>query len=168
MTANYNSNKISVSVSFNGTDVEFKGEPESVMFSINEFVAKQIPDINIARKITLNYSLKDLVDNFSNFIKITSEGPIVWKDGRKFSDREVISLQLLISKISMLLGNSKTDHTNFSVLLSKTSINQKSLSSRLSELIKNHYVEKSNNGENTQYKITTKGIYWLENSIIKK
>ena len=29
-------------------------------------------------------------------------------------------------------------------------------------------VEKSNNGENTQYKITTKGIYWLENSIIKK
>ena len=89
-------------------------------------------------------------------------------DGRKFSDREVISLQLLISKISMLLGNSKTDHTNFSVLLSKTSINQKSLSSRLSELIKNHYVEKSNNGENTQYKITTKGIYWLENSIIKK
>ena len=168
MTEDSNSSKISVSISFNGIDVEFKGEPESVMFSINEFMTKQVPDINIARKITLNYSLKDLVDNFSNFVKITPEGPVVWKDGKKFSDREVISLQLLASKISRLLGNNKTEDANFRILLNQTSINQKSLSSRLSELIKNNYVEKSNNGDNTHYKITTKGICWLENSILKK
>ena len=49
-----------------------------------------------------------------------------------------------------------------------TSLNPKSISSRLSELQKLNYVSKQNSTQQILFKITTKGIYWLENLLIKE
>ncbi|MGN6821871.1 MAG: hypothetical protein ACTHJ7_03695, partial [Candidatus Nitrosocosmicus sp.] len=55
---------------------------------------------------------------------------------------------------------------------SSTNLNPKSISSRLSELVKSGYVYKSVDKENQSevvvYGITTVGISWLNNAITKK
>ena len=49
-----------------------------------------------------------------------------------------------------------------------TGINPKSISSRLSEIIKLGHVEKINSDQGTSFRLTTQGIYWLERALAKK
>src|SRR5689334_17366616 len=85
---------VSVSVSISDINVQFSGSPESVLTSVIGFITKQVPSIDLARKISLNYSVTELIDLFSNFIKITPEGPRVIMGqqetgNKKLSDKEV-------------------------------------------------------------------------------
>ena len=98
------SEKLRVTVSLGGNTFDFQGSPESVMHSVNDFVLKQIPSLDLAKRISVNYSAAELMETFANHVKITPEGPRVWKGERKLTDREVISLQLLSAKIANTIG----------------------------------------------------------------
>ena len=54
------------------------------------------------------------------------------------------------------------------IISNLTGLNSKSISSRLSELQKLGYVKKHNINNKILFQITTQGIYWLEQIIIKK
>ena len=158
---------ISVTITFEQTTVDFKGKPEVVLCSINDFLLKEIPNISIAKKISKNYSLEDIILKFSDIIKITPEGPRIWINSKKLSDREHISLQLLANQVAYLAGKTNISSLSINELSILTSLNPKSISSRLSELQKLNYVSKQNSTQQILFKITTKGIYWLENLLVK-
>ena len=157
-----------VSVSFRDTTVEFKGNPESVAISVNDFLLKQIPNLDLARKVSINYSAAELINTFLDYVRITPEGPRVWKGDKKMSDREIISLQLLASKIAHQTGKRRDAVMNLSEIQSVTGINPKSISSRLSEILKLGYVEKYSSEQGVSYRLTTQGIHWLEQALMKK
>jgi DNA-binding HxlR family transcriptional regulator len=81
-------------------------------------------------------------------------------------------LFLLGLKIAFELGKSSDKTSPISDIQSSTNLNPKSISSRLSELVKVGYVFKGVNKENQSelvvYGITTVGISWLNNIITKK
>ena len=162
------SRNVNVVVTYGETKVEFKGAPETVMESLLRFLAKEIPNIDLAKKISLNYQASELIDTYSDFVKITPEGPRVITEGKKLSDKELIALQLVACKIANELG--KTDSADISAqdLQASTALNPKSVSSRLSELIKSSYVQKENDDRGVQYRITTQGIHWLNSTLLKK
>ena len=167
---------VSVSVIVGDIKVQFNGSAESVLTSVITFITKQVPAIDLAKKISLNYALTDLIDTYSNFIKITPEGPRVIPDTveystKKISDKEMVGLQLVASKIAKELGKFSDDGMQVSEIQSATSLNPKSVSSRLSELVKAGHVVRENtrNGsESVVYRITTSGIHWLGSTIAKK
>ena len=167
---------VSVSVIVGDIKVQFNGSAESVLTSVITFITKQVPAIDLAKKISLNYALTDLIDIYSNFIKITPEGPRVIPDTveystKKISDKEMVGLQLVASKIAKELGKFSDDGMQVSEIQSATSLNPKSVSSRLSELVKAGHVVRENtrNGsESVVYRITTSGIHWLGSTIAKK
>ena len=97
---------IIVSITFEDTKIDFKGEPNDVLVSINEFFLKQIPNLDLAKKISVNYSLEQLISIFSEYIKLTPEGPRIWIENKKLSDREKICLQLIAFHIDYLAKNS--------------------------------------------------------------
>lgn len=68
---------MNVSIVVGDIRVQFNGTPESVMRSVISFLAKQIPAIDLAKKISLDYAVTELIDTYSNLIKITPEGPRV-------------------------------------------------------------------------------------------
>jgi hypothetical protein len=70
--------QLSISVSYGDAKVEFSGSPEVVMRSLHEFVSKVVPNMDLARTITVNYSLNDLIQTFKEHVRITPEGPRVW------------------------------------------------------------------------------------------
>ena len=160
---------LSVSVSYGDVRVEFAGSPEVVFRSLHEFIAKEIPNIDLARSISVNYSLNDLVQMFKDYIRFTEEGPRVWVQDRKASDKDVILLQLIAAKAANLSGKAQSGDMSVSELETATSLNPKTIGSRLSELNKAGAVERKEvDGASGRYKVTTTGVHWLHTQLLKK
>ena len=203
---------VSVSITTQSVNVQFKGPLQSVIKSTLDFFIKQFPEIDLARKISLDYDTHFLTKKYAKLIKISSEGTRVLvqietsstdimeetspnesdlKDDKvtgdesktkpetKWSIKEFIALELVASRIAKGLGIIQYEGMKISNIESATNANPKSITSRLSEMIKSGYVTKDlrfgteNAAEgkeehSTIYKITTVGIHWLNNIIDKK
>ena len=164
------SNSISViaSITVGDIKVQFTGSPELVLSSITSFLSKQVPQLDLARKISLSYTSVELIEAYSEFIKITPEGPRVITDQEiKLSDKDVVALQLIASKIAKDLGKAQSEAMQVSEIQAVTGLNPKSISSRISEMLKAGYVVRDE-AESSKYKITTAGIHWLDLIVSRK
>ncbi len=162
-----------VSISINDITVQFSGSSESVLTSVMTFISKQVPTLDLAKRISLNYSTPELIEKFGNLVKITPEGPIVDLSSSlvKLSDKEVVLLYLVAMKIAKELGKAEDEKVSIPQIQSATALNPKSISSRLSELVKSGNVIKETNKNGSQiglYVISTAGIHWLASSYSKK
>jgi predicted transcriptional regulator len=160
--------RLTINIEYGKVKTEFSGLPESVLISINKFISKEIPNINLASKISINYSVKELIDKFSEYIKITPEGPRVWISNRKLSDKDIVCLQLIAARIGYLTGNLESASLTLQEIINSTNLKPKSISSRLSEVCKVGYVEREQTDQAAKYKITTQGIYWIIEILEKK
>jgi hypothetical protein len=160
--------KLVVIVSLGDTRADFSGTPEIVLQSINNFISKTVPEIDLAKKLSMNFSTKELIEKFEKYVRITPEGPrIVWEQ-TKLSDKELIALQLVAQRISFETQSGSSPGLSLSQLQEITSLNPKSLSSRLSELAKIGYVTKETIDDKSQFRISTIGVDWLSNLMSKK
>jgi hypothetical protein len=159
---------LSVAVTYGDVKVEFSGSPDVVFRSLHEFISKEIPNIDLAKAISVNYSLNDLIQMFKDYIRFTEEGPRVWLQDKKLSDKDVIALQLVAAKAAMLSGKSESDGMNVVELQAATSLLAKTTGSRLSELNKAGAVERLDGEGTGRYRITTTGIHWLHGQVSKK
>lgn len=160
--------RLSVTVSLGDTKAEFSGTPEAVLQSVNNFISKQIPELGLAKKLSLNFSAKDLVDRFQDHIKITPEGARVWSQERKLSDKELVGLQLIAQRIASETQAGVSASMTLASLQETTSLNPKSLSSRLSEMAKAGFVIRETIDDKTQFRMSTLGIEWLTGLLSKK
>jgi len=159
---------VNVIVTFGDVKVQFNGSAESVMTSVINFLSKQVPSMDLAKKISLNYTAADLIETYSPLIKMTPEGPRVMPDNNaKLSDKDMVGLQLIAVKIAKDLGKLQDDAMQVSELHSCTALNPKSISSRISEMVKAGHVARDER-EPGKYRITTSGIHWLNSTIAKK
>jgi DNA-binding HxlR family transcriptional regulator len=171
-----NNENVNVSITIGDIKVQFNGSAQSVMTSVINFLTKQVPTIDLAKKISLNYAATELIETYSNLIKITPEGPRVIpaldvEPGmKKLSDKETVALQLIASKIAKDIGKISDDAMQASKIQSAMAINSKSVSSRLSELVKAGYVARDNTKDDSAvvYRITTLGIHWLGSTLAKR
>jgi hypothetical protein len=160
--------ELSVSVSYGDAKVQFSGPPDVVMRSLHEFVSKVVPNLDLARTISVNFSLNDLVQLFKDYIRITPEGPRVWSQDKKLSDRDVILLQLIAAKAASLSGKSTSDAMSVAEIQAATGLYPKTISSRLSELTKQTQVERIDAEGGGKYRIATVGIHRLSEQLAKK
>ena len=160
--------ELSISVTYGDSSVQFSGPPEVVMRSLHEFVSKVIPNMDLARAISVNYSLNDLTQMFKDYVRVTPEGPRVWTQDKKLSDRDVIMLQLVASRITNLSGKSISDAMGVSEIEAATGLYPKTISSRLSELTKSANVERVDSEQGGKYRITTVGTSRLGEQLSKK
>ncbi len=159
---------LSVKVSYGESSVEFSGSPEVVLRSLHEFVSKVVPNMDLARTISVNYSLNDLIQTFRDYVRITPEGPRVWTQDRKLSDRDVIQLQLVAARISSLSGRANSDAMGVGEIEQATGLYPKTISSRLSELTKTANVERVDSESGGKYRVTTVGVSRLGEQLSKK
>jgi predicted transcriptional regulator len=168
-TVGHSNERVVVSISLGEARAEFSGSPEVVLHSVNNFISKQIPEIDLARKLSLNYSTKDLVEKFKEYVKITPEGPRIWNQEKKSSDKELVALQLVAQRIASETRENVSPLITLMQLQERTGLNPKSLSSRLSEMTKAGFVQRETTEDNkTQFRITTIGVEWLATLLGKK
>jgi hypothetical protein len=138
------------------------------MRSLHEFVSKMVPSLDLARAISVNFSLNDLIQLFKEYVRVTPEGPRVWTQDKKLSDRDVILLQLVAAKISHLSGRVSSDAMGVGEIEGATGLYAKTISSRLSELTKSAVVERVESDKGGKYRITTVGTSRLGEQLSKK
>lgn len=159
---------VNVAVTVGDVKVQFSGSAESVMASVMSFLSKQVPSMDLAKKISLSYSAQELIEAYAHLIKITPEGPRVIPDSdAKLSDKDMVALQLVAAKIAKDLGRLQDDAMQVSEIHASTALNPKSISSRISEMVKAGQVARDEK-ESGKYRITTAGIHWLNSTIAKK
>lgn len=159
---------VTVTITVGDVKVQFSGSAESVMSSVMNFLAKQVPSMDLARKISLRYTAPELIENYSNLIKITQEGPRVIPDsGINLSDKDIVALQLVAARIAKDLDVVPSDAMQVAEIQASTALNPKSISSRISEMAKAGHVVRDEN-EPGKYRITTAGIHWLSSTMAKK
>lgn len=161
-------NVLTVTVSYGDAKVEFSGSPEVVLRSLHEYVSKMVPNLELARAITANYSLNDIIQLFKDYIRITPEGPRVWVEDKRLSDRDVILLQLVAARASSLTGKGESDAMAVAEIQAATGLYPKTISSRLSELTKQALVERADGEGGGRYRISTMGISRLNEQLSKK
>jgi len=154
--------KVHIKVDNFETDLE--GDAEQVALEVNRIASQLVPTFNLARKVYLNYSLNDLINKFSDFIRITPEGPRVLA-AKRLSDKTIIALQLVAAKVAAESGRQQSSRLTLQELERTTGLNPKSISSRLSELVKAGHVERVVVDDGTYYFINTMGIEWLSRQL---
>jgi predicted transcriptional regulator len=159
---------VNVTITVGDVKVEFSGSAEYVSASVMNFLSKQVPSIDLARKILLSYAVQELIETYAHLIKITPEGPRVIPDSdNKLSDKDMVALQLVAARIAKDLGRLQDDSIQVSEIHTATALNPKSISSRISEMVKAGHVARDEK-EPSKYRITTAGIHWLNSTIVKK
>ncbi len=159
--------QVKVDIEYGSLKATFTGDANSIYETVNRFLAKNLPELELAKKIHLKYDSKDLIDNFSDFIRITEEGPRVIF-GESLSLKHKIAMQLVATKLSYLLSSAQNSGLSIQEISSDLGVSSKSVSSRLSELVKEGHVERISNEKGNLYMITTTGIMWLMDSIKQK
>lgn len=160
-------NEVKVDVEYGSLKATFTGNANSIFEAVNRFLAKNLPELDLAEKIHLKYDSKDLIDKFGNYIRITEEGPRVVM-GEGFSLKQKIGLQLAAAKLSYLLSSTQTPGLSIQEISSDLGVSSKSVSSRLSELVKEGHAERISNETGNQYMVTTMGIMWLFDNLKQK
>ncbi|MCL4343507.1 MAG: winged helix-turn-helix transcriptional regulator [Nitrososphaerota archaeon] len=160
-------NQVRVDVEYGSLKASFAGDANSIYEAVNRFLAKNLPELDLAQKIHLRYDSKDLIEKFGNFIRITEEGPrVVMAEG--FSLKQKIGLQLAAAKLSYLLSSMQAPGLSIQEISSDLGVSSKSVSSRLSELVKEGHAERISNEVGNLYMITTTGIMWLAENLKQK
>jgi predicted transcriptional regulator len=161
-------NHVNVTITIGDVRVEFSGSAETVTASVMNFLLKEVPSMDLARKILLNYTAQELIETYSQVVKITPEGPrVILGSEVKLSDKDIVALQLVAARIANELGKMQDNSMQVSEIHTATALNPKSISSRVSELVKAGHVTRDEK-EQSKYRITTAGIHWLNSTIAKK
>ena len=157
--------EITVHIKYKGIEETFSGNLESVWASLNRFFSQFIPLLETTKKIMLTIDLKEIIENCAGLIAVTSDGAHILVSRSKLTDNETLILNLLAAYIGYHLGLLDRESLSKDELQRKLSKSSKIVSTRLGELVKNEFVEKTDVGE---YKITSFGIVQAQREIIPK
>ncbi|MGB9733277.1 MAG: winged helix-turn-helix domain-containing protein [Conexivisphaera sp.] len=158
--------ELTVHVSYGDINADFTGkDADEVLHALNSFLVSMIPELELARKLHLSYTLRDLAEMFGEYVKLTPEGPRVVVQDPRMSDKQLIALQLVAARIAYELGRSERDGMVVQEIEQATALKPKSISSRLSELTKQNIVERRGENRTIYYRITTYGIGWLSKEL---
>ncbi len=149
-----NEETVTVHIKYRDTEQTFTGNANSVWRSMNRFFGEMIPALQVVKKALLTVDIEKLIEDSKNIIAVAPEGPVLLVSRQKLTDSETILLHLLATYISNKLVLSK-DYLTKEELQARLGKNPKITSTRLSELCREGYTTKTEEGN---YKITMLGI----------
>ena len=153
---------VTVHVRFGQVEQTFSGNVDAVWVSVNKFFSEVIPAFTIARKVTLTVDLAELIEEAKGVIAIAPEGPEVLVPKEKLTDREALQFYLLGDFIAYRLGKRATDAMSKEELQVKLGKSPKITGTRLSELVKEGSVVKTDEGG---YRLTTVAVKRLQSEL---
>jgi hypothetical protein len=157
-------NSITVHVKYGDIEQTFTGNVNDVWVSVNRFFSDMIPELSITHGITLTLDLAKVVEDFKGVVAIAPEGPELIIPKEKLTDSETLQLYLLAAYLGYKLGKLTRETMTKEELQAKLGKTPKTTSARLSELVKQGNLVKTEEGT---YKIATIAIKKLQDALTK-
>lgn len=156
--------ELRVTIEYNNTHVEFKGDFYDVWNSINKYFSTIFPPFEAIKKIIGKIDVNTLSEMISDEVKIINNKIIV--HGTNDAKRKVI-LALAGAYIGTMMGLLQNDFLTPQQISEATGIDNKIVRARLSEMVKSNLVFKINKGK---YKYSPIGekIIKLKNKGVEK
>jgi len=146
---------IVVHVKYGEHEQTFRGPVEEVWKAVNKFFSDIIPIFRLIRKATVTLDLTDLVEEFKDLVCVCNGDVIPLLDREELSDRDTIMLCLIGAYIGYRLGSLPKETLSSGELKEKLRKTAKITSTRLSELRREGWVERTEGGE---YRVTPLGL----------
>ncbi len=146
---------ITVHVRYRDVEQRFEGPVEEVWRAVNKFFSNLIPVFRLVGKAIITVDLTELVEELKDLVALSDGQIVIVADKRVLSDKDILMLGLLGAYIGYRLGDLPKDTLSSAELRTILEKNAKITSTRLGELKKEGWVEKTDSGE---YRVTTLGI----------
>ncbi len=157
---------LEVRIKYEGLEVEFRGSPKEVSKKVFEWLNRNIPGFDVAVKLFQDPDYLELSEVISEYIKTTNDGSIyLMEKASSLSMHLKILVTLSLMKILYDAGHRESDASTLDELSKILSSSQKSVSSRLSELRSQGYIEKMRENKHTKYRITVRGLLYVMNKL---
>lgn len=157
---------LEVKIRYRDLEVEFRGDPRDVSRKIFEWLNSNIPGFDIAVNLFKDPDYLELSEKISKYIKSTNSGDIYLLDeSSSLSMHLKILISLSFMKILYVAGYRTSDASTLGELSRILSSSQKSVSSRLSELRNQGYIDKMRENKHTKYRINVRGLLYIMNRL---
>ncbi|RLI07104.1 hypothetical protein DRO32_04455 [Candidatus Bathyarchaeota archaeon] len=149
------SEDITVHIKYGPHEHTYKGPVKEVWRAVNRFFSELIPIFELARKAAFTTDLGELVDKLEGLISIHEDRLVIMADRRVLSDKDMIMLALTGAYVGYRLGSLPKETLSSAELRRLLEKSAKITSTRLSELRRDGWVEKTGTSE---YRITPLGM----------
>lgn len=157
--------EVFVTIRYKDLEKTVHGKPEAVLKELTGFLTTIIPSLNIASRISLNVNVNELLTECEGVLAVTPEDVVVLKGLDKLTDRELVLLQLVRSRIANFAGKAQSDATSSARIVEAVKKSSGTVAGRLSELSNEGLVERVGKGE---YRITTFGLQRFRQDTLPK
>lgn len=148
--------QVHVIINHDGNSIEFSGNYEEVWRSINRYFSEIYPSLSVAKRLKGAYDLDNLVNIIQDKVMIV-DGRIVVTE--KTDAKRRIALCLACARIGKLAGMLETEWLAPKQISSSTGIEERVTRARLSDMHKEGFVERSNEG---RYRFAPRCMMLLE------
>ena len=134
-------------------------------FLLNQFFKDFIPSFEIAQKLWQSVDLQQLAKDLNGVVVFSSDGASLLVPKNKLTDNDALSIWLTAYYLGFKLGMLNSEALSKDELQIKLGKSGKITSTRLGELAKNGFVQKS---ADEKFKITTFGLVQTQKEVIPK
>jgi hypothetical protein len=156
---------LEVTIRYGTLEKKITGPPELVTQEVFAFLAKTIPQFQLASRLTLSADINELAKASEGVLAVTPEGVVVTVPVENLADRELILLHLAKARIAQMLGMSDEDFVQSADLIAATKRTGGTVAGRLSELCTENLAERKGKGE---YRATTLGLHVFQEQVLPK
>ncbi len=156
---------LEVTIKYGTLEKKITGTPEQVAKDVFTFLAKAIPELELASHLALSVDLNELAKACEGILAVTPEGVVVTVPVDNLADRELLLLHLAKARIAQMLGKSDKDFVQSADLIAATKRTAGTVAGRLSELCGETLAERKGKGE---YRATTLGLHVFREQILPK
>ncbi|MEM1991735.1 MAG: hypothetical protein QXY58_00700 [Nitrososphaerota archaeon] len=162
-----NEDVMKVSIQYKDVRADFEGKPDDVYKSIISFMEKVIPSYSLASRISYSVDIQELIEKLRNYLAYNqAEGIFLLKPLNTLSVSEAIMLLCIKRYLEHGLGLAESPSINASELAKSIAKSEKTISGKLSLLLRKGYIRRLDRGD---YVITMLGIKeFIEGKIEKK
>lgn len=147
--------KIQIQIKYKEIIQQISAEPQEAWLMTNQFFKEFIPSFEIARKLWLNIDVQQLAKDLEGIVAFSNDGTSLLVPKSKLTDNETLSVWLTAYYLGHKLGIVNSDSLSKDELQTKLGKSGKITSTRLGELAKNGFVQKTTD---EKFRITTYGV----------
>jgi hypothetical protein len=157
--------RVHIQIKYKEVEKRFEGTVEEAWLLLGKFFLEFIPSFDIAHKLLLNVDVQALARDCDGLIAFSPEGSNLLVPKNKLTDNETLALWLLGSYLGQKLNLLDSDKLSKEELQAKLGKSGKITSTRLGELVKTDWVEKTSD---EKFRMTTFGVVQMQKDALPR